>query len=148
MSGPSERDLRDAGATLLSSGIASVFTGAVQRAAREQEYYVKALTIGVDEEEARRVLRKVIAELASIYTEGDAYEIAWHRVLNSANGVDRPDEDARDAVRQMLTAFGGSQHPELVDAWARALQQPAGTPTIRASWRKRLWCWLTRRDST
>lgn len=126
MTGPTDGELRAASAGLKAAALGSLVPpvpAALQHAAREQAYLVTAQTIGVDLDDARQVLREVIDELAATtVVNADPYTIARRRMIEGANGMARPPEDAREAVRQAFVAGGYQPHPEAVDAWTQMLQ--------------------------
>lgn len=113
---------------------------AVLKHAHQQDaYFAQAHALGADPEVAQEVLREVVAELASIPTAGNAYDIAWHRLIELFNGVARPPEEWREAARQMLTSIGVAAHPEVVDGYAQQLQHALTADlTPRPRWYRRL----------
>lgn len=132
MNEPTEGSLRAASAGLQVAALASLIpfvSEALRHAANRQTYLVEAQALGMNPEEAQRVLQDVLDELAATGTLGaDPIAIAHKRMLEGLNGIARPPEEVREAVRQLLGVGGYSPHPDVVDDWARRLQDPGLAP--------------------
>lgn len=140
VTGPDNDDLNAASAgrrlaALVATG--GISSRQLQEAVAAQSYTVTARALGVDDEEAQRVLREVVDELVTAGGLGDRYAIAQRRLAEGSNF--RPPEELREAARQMLAAAGYSLHPEHVDAHAWQLKRVVAAYAPYVPWYKRWW---------
>lgn len=143
MTKPTIGELRAASANIMAANLAaSMFPWAPKRAADQERYFIDAYTIGASQEDAERLLAEVTAELAATGAPGDAYRVAYRRLLDYMLGVPRPSEAFRDVARQALAVGGESLHPEYVDSLARSLVSYCEPVAVRLRWYVRVWRWL------
>ncbi|MCE7081179.1 hypothetical protein [Streptomyces sp. ST2-7A] len=100
----------------------TLYPGIFKARADHDKYFWQAQAIGVPEDQARAVLGAVVAEARECWAQVDVHAVAHRRLLEGEEN--RPPEELRTIAREMHHhpySWLGDDHPEAVDATARAL---------------------------